>query len=106
VNDGSRDRSLQLLRHHIKRPANFAISALLTFGHQIAVTAGLNFCPGSESSFSALTYKTHQNLYLTLKWRAGFKSCLRPARNALEGWFKRFTAYGFYRLLKRLALQM
>ncbi len=47
VNDGSHDRSLKLMRDlHAKDPRVCYLSFARNFGHQIAVTAGLNFVRG------------------------------------------------------------
>mgnify|MGYP000674693633 FL=1 len=47
VNDGSCDRSLELMRDlHQKDPRVCYLSLSRNFGHQIAVTAGLNFVRG------------------------------------------------------------
>jgi polyisoprenyl-phosphate glycosyltransferase len=47
INDGSRDRSLLLLRqlHEQDRRVCY-LSLARNFGHQVAVTAGLNFARG------------------------------------------------------------
>ena len=38
------------------------------------------------------------------KWRQGYQVVYAQRTQRLkEGWFKRFTAYSFYRLLKKLA---
>ncbi|PSB16608.1 glycosyltransferase, partial [filamentous cyanobacterium Phorm 46] len=48
INDGSRDRSLELLRElHEKDSRICYLSFARNFGHQIAVTAGLNFSTGN-----------------------------------------------------------
>ncbi|MFM6409675.1 MAG: glycosyltransferase family 2 protein, partial [Microcystis sp.] len=47
INDGSRDRSLNLMRELQERDARVCyISFARNFGHQAAVTAGLNFARG------------------------------------------------------------
>jgi dolichol-phosphate mannosyltransferase len=47
VNDGSRDRSLHLMRELHEKDARVGyLSLARNFGHQIAVTAGLNFVRG------------------------------------------------------------
>ncbi len=44
INDGSRDRSLELLRKLREQDSRISyLSFARNFGHQIAVTAGLNF---------------------------------------------------------------
>ena len=47
VDDGSRDRSLEMMRDLRRRdPRVCYISLARNFGHQIAVTAGTAFCAG------------------------------------------------------------
>ncbi|MGL5064826.1 MAG: glycosyltransferase, partial [Microcoleus sp.] len=47
INDGSRDRSLEIMRElHEKDRRVCYLSLARNFGHQIAVTAGLNFSCG------------------------------------------------------------
>lgn len=49
IDDGSRDRSLSMIRelHHCDRRVRY-LSFARNFGHQIAVTAGLNFVQGKS----------------------------------------------------------
>ncbi|HAG82754.1 MAG TPA: glycosyltransferase, partial [Cyanobacteria bacterium UBA12227] len=47
VNDGSRDRSIQIIREFHQQDERVCyLSFARNFGHQIAVTAGLNFTRG------------------------------------------------------------
>src|SRR5262245_57033178 len=47
VNDGSRDRSAETLRaHHARDPRLKCISLSRNFGHQVAVTCGLDHATG------------------------------------------------------------
>lgn len=107
VNDGSRDRSLQLLRElHDKDSRVCYLSLARNFGHQIAVTAGLNFVRGQVAIVLDGDLQDPPELIPDMieKWRQGYQVvyALRTHRRQ-EGWFKRFTAYFFYRLLKHLA---
>lgn len=107
VNDGSRDRSLQLLRDlHQKDPRICYLSLARNFGHQIAVTAGLNFVRGQVIVILDADLQDPPELIPDMieKWRQGYQVVYaQRTQRRQEGWFKRFTAYGFYRLLKRLA---
>ena len=62
INDGSRDRSLQIIREfHQQDPRICYLSLARNFGHQIAVTAGLNFARGEvivAVSYTHLTLPT------------------------------------------------
>ncbi len=107
VNDGSRDRSLQLMRDlHQKDPRICYLSLARNFGHQIAVTAGLNFARGQLIVILDADLQDPPELIPDMieKWRQGYQVVYaKRKQRRKEGWFKRFTAYFFYRLLRRLA---
>ncbi|MEH2462758.1 glycosyltransferase family 2 protein [Nostoc sp.] len=107
INDGSRDRSLQLIRElHQKDPRICYLSFARNFGHQIAVTAGLNFVRGQVIVILDADLQDPPELIPDMieKWRQGYQVVYAQRTQRLkEGWFKRFTAYFFYRLLKKLA---
>ncbi|MEH2140052.1 glycosyltransferase family 2 protein [Nostoc sp.] len=107
INDGSRDRSLQLLRElHQKDPRICYLSFARNFGHQIAVTAGLNFVRGQVIIILDADLQDPPELIPDMieKWRQGYQVIYAQRTQRLkEGWFKRFTAYFFYRILKKLA---
>ncbi|MCC5666196.1 glycosyltransferase family 2 protein [Nostoc sp. CHAB 5784] len=107
INDGSRDRSLQLLRElHQKDPRICYLSFARNFGHQIAVTAGLNFVRGQVIIILDADLQDPPELIPDMieKWRQGYQVVYAQRTQRLkEGWFKRFTAYSFYRVLKKLA---
>ncbi|MEH2355159.1 glycosyltransferase family 2 protein [Nostoc sp.] len=107
INDGSRDRSLQLLRDlHQKDPRICYLSFARNFGHQIAVTAGLNFVRGQVIVILDADLQDPPELIpdMVEKWRQGYQVVYaQRTQRQKEGWFKRFTAYLFYRILKKLA---
>lgn len=107
VNDGSRDRSLFLMRDlHQQDPRVCYLSLARNFGHQIAVTAGLSFARGQVVIVMDADLQDPPELVLDMveQWKQGYDVVYaqRTARKK-EGWFKRFTAYAFYRILKQLA---
>jgi polyisoprenyl-phosphate glycosyltransferase len=107
INDGSRDRSLQLMRElHQKDPRICYLSFARNFGHQIAVTAGLNFVRGQVIVILDADLQDPPELIpdMVEKWRQGYQVVYAQRTQRLkEGRFKRFTAYLFYRILKKLA---
>ena len=107
VNDGSRDRSLELLRHlHQIDPRVCYLSLARNFGHQIAVTAGLNFVRGQVIVVLDADLQDPPELIpeMIAQWRQGYHVVYaQRTQRRKESWFKRFAAYSFYRLLKRLA---
>ena len=107
VDDGSRDNSLNLIREIYDRDRNFHyISLARNFGHQIAVTAGLNYVRGKAVVVMDADLQDPPELILPMleKWRQGYQVVYaqRISRKK-ESFLKRFTAYAFYRILKRLA---
>lgn len=107
VNDGSRDRSLQLIRElHQKDGRVCYLSFARNFGHQIAVTAGLNFVRGRVAVILDADLQDPPELIPEMLelWQQGYQVVYaQRTQRKKEGWFKRLTAYTFYRLLKRLA---
>lgn len=107
VNDGSRDRSLQLMRDlHQKDSRICYLSLARNFGHQIAVTAGLNFVRGQVIVILDADLQDPPEIIPDMieKWRQGYQVVYaQRSQRRKESWFKRFTAYFFYRLLKQLA---
>jgi polyisoprenyl-phosphate glycosyltransferase len=107
IDDGSRDRSLRMMRelhHHDSRVRYLSLAR--NFGHQIAVTAGLNFVQSKCIIVMDADLQDPPELILTMidKWREGYQVVYaqRISRQK-EGLIKRFTAYLFYRILRRLA---
>jgi dolichol-phosphate mannosyltransferase len=107
VNDGSRDRSLKMIRElHQKDQRVVYLSLARNFGHQIAVTAGLNFVRGQVVVILDADLQDPPELITEMveQWRQGYHIVYaQRIKRRQEGWFKRFTAYAFYRILKRLA---
>jgi dolichol-phosphate mannosyltransferase len=107
VNDGSRDRSLSLMQDLHQRDSRVCyLSLARNFGHQTAVTAGINFSQGQVVIVLDADLQDPPELIpdMVEKWRQGYQVVYaQRTKRKQEGWFKRFTAYAFYRLLKRLA---
>jgi polyisoprenyl-phosphate glycosyltransferase len=107
INDGSRDRSLQLMRGlHQQDPRVCYLSFARNFGHQTAVTAGLNFARGQAIVILDADLQDPPELIPEMleKWRQGYQVVYaQRTRRQKESWFKRLTAYVFYRVLRYLA---
>ncbi|MGB7520367.1 MAG: glycosyltransferase family 2 protein, partial [Spirulinaceae cyanobacterium] len=106
VNDGSRDRSLALLQELQQQDSRICyLSFARNFGHQIAVTAGLNFVRGQavvvmDGDLQDPPELIPQMLHL---WQEGYQVIYaQRSKRKQESWGKRLPAYIFYRLLKRL----
>jgi len=107
VDDGSRDRTLPLIRQLRERDARVCyLSFARNFGHQIAVTAGLNVSRGQVVVTMDADLQDPPELILEMvrEWQAGYQVVYaRRTQRKQESWLKRTTAYGFYRLLRTLA---
>jgi dolichol-phosphate mannosyltransferase len=107
VDDGSRDRTREILlslASHDDRVKVISLSR--NFGHQIAVTAGLNHAAGSAVVLIDADLQDPPEVIgrMVEKWREGYDVAygLRTER-AGESRFKRWTAQVFYRLINRLS---
>jgi len=106
VDDGSSDGSTDLLHELAKhdrhvRPVIFARN----FGHEIAVTAGLDYARGQAVIMMDADLQDPPEVILEMiaRWREGFE-VVYAKRSEREGesWFKLFTASLFYRLIDRI----
>lgn len=107
VDDGSRDRSLGMIRElHQQDQRICYLSFARNFGHQVAVTAGLNFARGQAVIVMDADLQDPPELVPALveQWRQGYGVVYaQRIKRKQEGWFKQLTAYVFYRLLQQLA---
>ena len=106
VDDGSSDRSAEIMRREAAsdpriRPVIFARN----FGHQIAVTAGLDYSRGDAVVIIDADLQDPPEVILDMiaKWREGYE-VVYGVRTDREGetWFKLATASLFYRLIYRI----
>lgn len=105
VNDGSRDSSLQsLVRLHESDPRVVVVDLARNFGHQVAVTAGLDIARGEAVVVmdSDMQDPPEVSLEMITKWEEGFEVVYAQRRTRQDGMFKRATAFFFYRTLDRL----
>jgi polyisoprenyl-phosphate glycosyltransferase len=107
INDGSTDRTLDLLRRlHDQDDRVIYLSLARNFGHQIAVTAGLNYVQGEAIIVLDADLQDPPELIpdLVALWRQGYHVVYAHRTKRLqEGWLKRLCAYIFYRILRQLA---
>ena len=106
VNDGSRDTSLALLKQlAAAEPRYKVLSFARNFGHQMAITAGLDRAEGEAVVVMDADLQDPPEVVKAMveRWREGFDVVygVRSRRHG-EGWFKRFTAAAFYRLLRAM----
>lgn len=103
VNDGSRDRSLEIMRELAARdPRIHYITFSRNFGHQIAITAGLNLSSGEAVVVMDGDLQDPPELIpeLYAKLREGYEVVYAKRRTRQgESAIKLFTAKMFYRIL-------
>ncbi len=106
VDDGSTDGSTEKIRalavqdEHV-RPVIFARN----FGHQIAVTAGLDYSRGDAVIIIDADLQDPPEVIVEMveRWREGYEVvyAVRDEREG-ESWFKKHTASLFYRLILKI----
>ncbi|HQE91828.1 MAG TPA: glycosyltransferase family 2 protein [Anaerolineae bacterium] len=107
VDDGCRDKSPQLMDAiHAQDPEHVVIIHFArNFGHQIAITAGMDHARGDAVVVldSDLQDPPEVIPALIAKWREGYE-VVYGVRTEREGetWFKLFTARLFYRIIQAL----
>ena len=106
VDDGSSDGSYELMAAAHEDDARFKVLRLSrNFGHQIAVTAGLDAALGNAVIVMDADLQDPPEVALDLaaRWREGFDVvyAVREERQG-ESTFKRLTATAFYRVFRRM----
>lgn len=106
VNDGSRDRTAAIVRSICERDrAVKLVDFSRNFGHQIAVTAGMDHASGRTVVLIDADLQDPPELILDMvaKWREGYDVVYgqRVERKG-ESMFKKATAAMFYRLLRSM----
>lgn len=105
VNDGSRDGTLELMRELARLDSRIAIVNLSrNYGKEIALTAGLDHAHGDAIVVTDADLQDPPELIpdLIVEWRNGY-DMVYAQRDMREGEsaLKKFTAYLFYRVLRR-----
>jgi len=107
VNDGSTDNTINLLEQaaladkHVK-----VLSFSRNFGHQVAITAGLDHCKGNAAVVIDADLQDPPKVILEFvqKWEEGFDVVYGKRRERVgETHFKLITAKYFYRIINRLS---
>jgi len=108
VNDGSRDGSLEVMRAlHEEHPEHVCVvNFARNFGHQIAVTAGLDHAHGDAVVVMDADLQDPPEVILEMiaRWKEGYEIVYarRRSRDG-ESAFKKFTSKLFYRLLGQIS---
>lgn len=106
VDDGSRDHSLRILRTFAAAdPRVVLLSLSRNFGHQAALTAGLDYASGDAVVVLDADLQDPPELIPTMCQRLGdgFEVVFAIRSSRQEGLVKRFCYRAFYLLLSRIA---
>ncbi|UQZ83954.1 hypothetical protein SK3146_03166 [Paenibacillus konkukensis] len=106
INDGSKDKTLEILRAIQSQNNNVKVVELSrNFGHQIAVSAGIDFSNGDAVILIDADLQDPPEMIIDFidKWKRGFDVvyAVRKSRKG-ETWFKKATASLFYKTLKKV----
>lgn len=106
INDGSRDTSIEKMRElSAKDPRVKLIDFSRNFGHQVAITAGMDYASGDAVVVIDADLQDPPEVIARLveKWREGYDVvyAVRAKRKG-DTLFKKATAAAFYRVLKQI----
>ena len=103
VNDGSKDKSEEILRGFAQNnPYVKVVNFVRNFGHQIAVTAGINLTDADYAVIIDADLQDPPELIIDMynKAQEGFDIVYgKRLKREKETAFKKITAFGFYRVL-------
>jgi dolichol-phosphate mannosyltransferase len=105
VDDGSRDSSYALMVEIHGLDPRFKVARLSrNFGHQMAITAGIDLASGNAVIVmdGDLQHPPEVVPELIAQWRSGYDIVYGVMQERAESWFKRVTARWYYRLLRRM----
>lgn len=107
VNDGSKDKTLEKLQNICNNDANSKIvNFARNFGHQIAITAGLDFATGDYIAFIDADLQDPPEIIteMVAKLEEGYNVAYgKRKKRKGETIFKKATAKAFYRVLKHFS---
>lgn len=105
VNDGSKDNTMECLREFSKKsPFVKVLSFSRNFGHQLAITAGMDYAKGDATVVidADLQDPVEVIVEMTEKWKEGFDVIYgKRLERKGESLFKKVSAKVFYKLLSK-----
>lgn len=107
VDDGSKDASAEMITKAAQKDSRFKlIKFSRNFGHQTAITAGMEMASGDAVIVMDADLQDPPEVILQMieKWTEGYQ-VVYGVRESREGetFFKKFTAGLFYRILRKLS---
>ncbi len=104
VDDGSTDDSLAICEQLHREDARFNyVSLSRNFGHQRALTAGLDHCTGQVVAVMDADLQDPPEVVVKMleRWKHGADVVYGQRRSRTgETWFKKFTAIAYYRIIR------
>lgn len=103
VDDGSQDQSPEMLRRlEAEDHRVVVVEFARNFGHQVAISAGLEHCRGRVVSIMDADLQDPPEVLHTFlaKWQEGWEVVYAVRTERKEWWGKRLAYAGFYRLLQ------
>lgn len=107
VNDGSRDRTDELIRELAEKdPHVRAITFARNFGHQTAITCGMDFARGDAviTMDGDMQHPPELIPLLLEKWKDGY-DIIQTIRTSTEdsGFIKKITSAGYYKVINSIS---
>lgn len=105
INDGSADDTFERLRHAQSSDGRVRIiNFSRNFGHQQAITAGLDYATGDAVVImdSDLQDPPSVALELIKRWEEGYEVAYAQRRSRKDTFFKKVSADAYYRFLERV----
>ena len=106
VDDGSNDKSLEIMKSFSSNDNRFRIIKLSrNFGHQAAISAGIKMSKGNAVIVmdGDLQDPPEELPRFLKKWREGFHVVYAIRKNRKEAWYKKIAYKVFYRLLSKIS---
>ena len=107
INDGSNDQTLSLIKQALTEDKHLkCLSFSRNFGHQIAITAGLDACKGDAAVVIDADLQDPPSVILEMinLWENGYDVVFGKRKDRVgESSFKLLTAKYFYKLINRLS---
>jgi dolichol-phosphate mannosyltransferase len=106
VNDGSRDRTPEILDELAARDPHIrAVHLTRNFGHQAAISAGLTVAAGDVVAIMDCDLQDPPEVlpHFIKKWREGFQVVYAIRKKRKEWFGKRLAYWAFYRLLAAIS---
>ena len=106
VNDGSGDTSLELMKSFHDQDSRFKIIDFSrNFGHQLAISAGIDFAEGDAVLLLDADLQDPPELVpqFLQKWEEGYQVVYAIRKSRQEHLFKRLSYLIFYRILQKIS---